>query len=292
MKRFSLYDARWRAGDYRPHFAAYYYREWTDFRMGFHAHPEIEIMYAISGSCCVETEERSFVLRGGDFILLDSGVPHRLVVEGDEACRMLNVEFSFIPCERELQSWGRLVDASPSLQSLVDRPAAWLSLSDTTHIQHTLKRLVLELDESGPERTGLANLLVGQLLVEIARLEDARHRGGGAGQSDRYVRQAVEYIHQHYDRDLKARDIASFVNLHPVYLQRIFRQHMRVSMSEYIMNIRVDKAKMLLGRTDIPIAEIADYVGLNSRQYFSEVFKRCTGQTPAAYRKSIELVSW
>jgi AraC-like DNA-binding protein len=45
---------------------------------------------------------------------------------------------------------------------------------------------------------------------------------------------------------------------------------------------------MLLARTDIPIAEIADYAGFNSRQYFSELFRKMTGTTPAAFRKSVE----
>ena len=61
---------------------------------------------------------------------------------------------------------------------------------------------------------------------------------------------------------------------------------MNVSITEYLTELRVEKAKMLLARTDVPIIEVADYIGLNSRQYFSMLFKKMTGMSPAAYRKS------
>lgn len=50
----------------------------------------------------------------------------------------------------------------------------------------------------------------------------------------------------------------------------------------------MEKAKMLLARTDIPITQIADYIGLNSRQYFSMLFRKLTGVTPIEYRRRAE----
>ncbi|MDQ0971538.1 AraC-like DNA-binding protein [Neobacillus niacini] len=44
---------------------------------------------------------------------------------------------------------------------------------------------------------------------------------------------------------------------------------------------------MLLADTDIPVIEISFYVGINSRQYFSNLFKKHTNMTPIEYRKSV-----
>ncbi|MBB3114526.1 AraC-like DNA-binding protein [Paenibacillus phyllosphaerae] len=291
MERFSLYDPKWLQGEYRPQIDAYYYRQWVDFHMGFHAHPQIEIMYAISGSCIVETYDQLLSLGSGDFILLDSCVPHRLVVDRTEPCRMLNVEFSFAPCSGIYPSFSQLASSTPALSAMLGQSKEWVVLSDPSDVQHTLKSLVLELDGGAEERTSMAHLLISQLLIHIARLAVDVQRSGADRQTDRYVRAAIQYIHQNYDRDIQAKDIAAHVNLHPVYLQRIFRPSMQQTMAEYLAVVRIEKAKMLLGRTDIPIAEIADYVGLNSRQYFSALFKRLTGVTPAAYRHSVELDS-
>lgn len=132
----------------------------------------------------------------------------------------------------------------------------------------------------------MTNLLIAQLLVRVARLSAEEAREGADRQIHRYVRTAAEYILQHYDCDIQAKDIAAAVNLHPVYLQRIFKANMNMSITEYLADLRVEKAKMLLAQTDVPIIEIADYVGLNSRQYFSMLFKKITGMSPAAYRKA------
>ncbi|MFB9327669.1 helix-turn-helix domain-containing protein [Paenibacillus aurantiacus] len=292
MESFSLFDEKWRLGDYRPQLDAYYYRQWIDFHMNEHAHPQVEIMYVISGRCIVETREQAVELGGGDFIVLDSWVPHRLVVNPAEPCRMLNVEFTFAPSGAVAPSMRQLAETSPALRMLLERRQPWFVLSDPSDVQITLRSLVLELDGHGGEREILSHLMIGQLLLQIARLYAEHQRSGLAPQTDRYVRQAVQYILQHYDCECQAKDVAAHVKLHPVYLQRIFRKQMGISMASYIIQVRMDKAKMLLGRTAIPIADIADYVGINSRQYFNELFKRTIGQTPAAYRRSVELVGW
>jgi len=48
----------------------------------------------------------------------------------------------------------------------------------------------------------------------------------------------------------------------------------------------MDKAKALLADTDIPVIEISHYVGINSSQYFSQVFKKHTNMTPVDYRRT------
>lgn len=54
---------------------------------------------------------------------------------------------------------------------------------------------------------------------------------------------------------------------------------------EYLTKIRIEKAKMLITQTDIPITKVASFIGMNSSQYFSKVFKKHIGITPSALRK-------
>ena len=101
------------------------------------------------------------------------------------------------------------------------------------------------------------------------------------------MKQSVEYIHHHYDCDIQVKEIAAAVSLHPGYLHRIFKAGMGCTMMDYLMRLRMEKARMLLEQTDIPVIDICSYVGVNSRQYFSTLFKRYTGVTPKAYRQSV-----
>lgn len=292
MEPFSLYRPELTIGAYHPTIAAYYYTQWEQFRMPFHAHNRAEIMYVLSGQCKVDTEHDSFALKKGDLILLDANISHRLIV-GDEPCRMLNVEFLFTERDGEaFPSLRELASADPALAAFLSEGFPYLVLKDVNDVPHTLRSLVLKLDDPVPGRDLMVRLLFSQLLLQVARLAAEAREGGAGWQGGLYVRQAKQYIHQHYDGDLQVKDIAAAVSVHPNYLHRIFKKQEGVSVLEYVTRYRIEKAKMLLAQADIPIIEIADYVGMNSRQYFSSVFKKQTGSTPVEYRKSIRASYW
>ncbi|MNC19886.1 Bifunctional transcriptional activator/DNA repair enzyme AdaA [compost metagenome] len=103
-----------------------------------------------------------------------------------------------------------------------------------------------------------------------------------------YVKQIIEFLHQNYDQPIQVGDVASAVNLHPGYMQRIFKTRTGKTIISYLTEVRIEKAKMLLLQTDVPILDISDYVGIGSRQYFHTLFKKYTGQTPTEYRNSMD----
>ncbi|KIL39307.1 AraC family transcriptional regulator [Gordoniibacillus kamchatkensis] len=283
MERFSLYRPELLDGDYHPRFEAYYYRQWDGFKMPYHAHDRAEIMYVISGSCEVHTEREAIALRKGEFIVLDAGVPHRLLVGQDQPCRMLNVEFVFVREACSFPALRQLAEGDPALAAFLREAQPVLVLRDPSDVQHALRSLVLHLDSREPGRELMVRLLFAQLLLQTARLA-AEARESGQEASERYVRQAIRYMHQHYDCGLQVKDIAAAVNVHPGYLHRIFKRQTGVTVLEYLTSYRIVKAKMLLGKDDVPVGDIADYIGLGSRQYFSAVFKKHTGLTPQQYR--------
>lgn len=283
-------------GDYSPRFFAYYYKQWNNYRMPFHHHNSTEIMYLISGSCTVDVRQReghteSFHLKRGELIILDAHIPHRLIVEEGASCRMLNVEFGFKAYEGVAPSIGRLAREEKHLASLLKTPFSSLVLPDPEEVYYVLKSLVLELDQRGTAGGSLSHLLFCEMLLRIARLQDEKLRSS-LQPTEFYVRRSIEFLHQNYDRTIQVKDIASAVNLHPGYLHRIFKTYTGRTITDYLNVLRMEKARMLLAQSDIPVAEIADYVGVSSRQYFHLLFKKYSGLTPVEYRNSIERHSW
>ncbi|MCZ8522686.1 MULTISPECIES: AraC family transcriptional regulator [Paenibacillus] len=291
MKHGSLYASALTEGEYRPQAVAYYYKQWNGFRMPYHRHDATEIMFIISGSCTVEAERSPGqytceTLKKGDFILLDANVAHRLFVEEEAPCRMLNVEFYFHPEPGVAPSVGQLAAKEASMKALLLSPAPYLVLNDPDEVYHTLKSLVLELDAGVPDDEGvMAQLLFSQLLLRIARLRQSAEQSAGQP-AEFYVLRCIGYMRQHYDQDLRVKQIAAIVNLHPGYLQRIFKGQTGRTLTEFLTEIRMEKAKMLLLQTDIPVIDISGYVGVGSRQYFHLLFKKYTGLTPVAFRQS------
>ena len=255
-----------------------------------HGHEWTEIMYVMSGTCRVEVNATAIDMKKGEFIVVGVGVPHRLLVK--QSCRMLNLEFGFVDDGDDGDSLiGSVAQGEQAFHRLLASPASYLVLRDPDEVLHSLKSLVLELDSRGKQGSVFATVLLAQLMVRIARLQKEAS-ASGTQTEERYIRIALDFLRQNYDRDMQVRDVASAINLHPGYLQRIFKQATGRTLVEELTAIRIGKAKMLLKMTDIPVTEIYDYVGVGSRQYFHALFKRHTGQTPVAYRESPENELW
>jgi two-component system response regulator YesN len=101
------------------------------------------------------------------------------------------------------------------------------------------------------------------------------------------VQKAKAYIDSHYmDEDLTLKSVAEKVGLSPPYLSAVFKREMNENFSDYLTKVRIRHAKELLCRSTKLIYEVAEEVGFRDYRYFSQVFKRLTGQTPRAFQSS------
>lgn len=281
----SLYNKELLEGKYYPNIVFYYFREWNGYYMDAHAHNEVEIMYAINGKCSIDIDGKLISMKNGDFILLDANASHGLVVEMGKPCRMLNIQFVF---EKEAGIFPNLreIAANSNLfMKFLELKKPYVVLKDSDEVYTSLKSLINELGENKEESSLIINSQMLQLLLQIARLT-IKAENKRLESSDIYVKRAMQYMQHNYDCDINTGDIAAEINIHPVYLHRIFKERTNSTIIEYLTRLRLEKAQMFLANTDISIIEISNYIGINSRQYFSYVFKKHTGMTPAGYRKA------
>ena len=75
------------------------------------------------------------------------------------------------------------------------------------------------------------------------------------------------------------------VNYNYIYVSRVFKKYIGVTMIEYLTQKRIDLAKVYLSTTKMNIAQIAEEVGYPYPYRFNQVFKQYTNDTPKAYRK-------
>ena len=76
--------------------------------------------------------------------------------------------------------------------------------------------------------------------------------------------------------------------LNPAYLSRLFRKETGLSLTDYMVEQRLRKAKAELESTNIKISDIAVSVGYSNFSHFSKLFKKLTGLTPQEYRKKYQ----
>jgi len=96
---------------------------------------------------------------------------------------------------------------------------------------------------------------------------------------------ALEYIGRNYMRDdISLKSVSSAVNLTPTYFSSLFKKEIGMNFSEYLTNLRVEKAKELLCCTSKLISEISYEVGFADYRYFGQIFKKNTGYTPRDFQ--------
>lgn len=102
------------------------------------------------------------------------------------------------------------------------------------------------------------------------------------------VVKAKRYIENHFDTQIKLKDIADSVHLSEIYFHNIFTESVGISPHQYLIDCRIENAKKLLWNSDIPICEVAEKSGFGCQQYLNKVFKKETGMTPVSYRKTFQ----
>ena len=100
-----------------------------------------------------------------------------------------------------------------------------------------------------------------------------------------YVREALFFIGQNYQRDLSVEEIAVSCGLHRNYLARIFKEVTGESPQQFLMHYRMAKAEQMLKESNLPIREISVRVGYPNPLHFSRAFKSVYQLSPRAYRQ-------
>jgi len=105
-------------------------------------------------------------------------------------------------------------------------------------------------------------------------------------QPSRPLRQAQELLHAQFAEPLTLMQIAEAVGVHPMHLARLFRQHCRCTLGEYVRQLRVDYACRELVSSDASLVEIALAAGFSDQSQFCRTFKRHTSLTPLQFRQT------
>ncbi len=93
-----------------------------------------------------------------------------------------------------------------------------------------------------------------------------------------------EFVRQNYQNEINLQEIADRFFFSREYISRKFKQEFDETITDYVMKIRMEKAKELLENPHLKIYEIANHVGYQNEKYFSKLFKKLIGLRPNEYR--------
>ncbi|AET68573.1 response regulator containing CheY-like receiver domain and AraC-type DNA-binding domain [Desulfosporosinus orientis DSM 765] len=99
------------------------------------------------------------------------------------------------------------------------------------------------------------------------------------------IQKAAEFIKINFRKKITIENIAQAVYLSPCYISRLFKQNLGCTISEYITQVRIENAKMMLKSSQYNVTQVAKESGFEDPTYFARVFKKIEGITPSRYRQ-------
>ncbi|MGF7142292.1 AraC-like DNA-binding protein [Anaerotaenia torta] len=238
------------------------------------------LMLIYDGSAEFEYDHVSFRVSRGDLVFCRPGTRRRMHTFSDNLMKAYAIDFQYIcPVFRD-NAWELLHPELPfsSLQRIEDEYLL-LKLFDMFS-KLTKSSLSGKSYDPFRNRALLAEVLT--LLIQYKGSSQYNYS------SLRKVNAVINYMTEHYSGSITLMDLADFARISPSYLGSIFKKVTGKPVIDYLIGIRINKAKALLA-DGFSITETARLVGFNDIFYFSRVFKKQEGISPSQYKSSLQI---
>lgn len=156
-------------------------------------------------------------------------------------------------------------------------------------LKSTLNQLSAEYLSQQPGNEIVINKLTEVVIIELLRIDFGRSGKDTfiGALHDKQISLALKLMHAEPEEPWTLEKLAEKVALSRAGFTKRFRDLVGQPMFEYLTNLRMQRARMLLRETTYSIYDVANRVGYDSDLSFSKAFKRATGMTPTSYRKSV-----
>jgi AraC family transcriptional regulator len=206
----------------------------------------------------------------------------------------------FVPAGQPSYWRSRANNISESILRIYLQPKLVTQIVESSELDAARIDLTHRYDGSAPQLHQIALMLLAELqsggimgelyiesLTQLLVIELLRHYSRAQtitsvkpGLTHARIQSAIDYIHAHLGCDLTLMRIAASINISPSHFASLFKQATGDSLHQYVIKQRVERAKLLLTTTDLPIASIAFQVGFSSQSHLNQHCKRLTGMTP------------
>lgn len=230
-----------------------------------HYHDMYELYYLDAGNREYFIENKLFSVSAGDIVLIPPGKLHR--TGGEHGVRTL-VNF-----KREFLEKVYTTQTVDELLTCFDR---WLLTPNREQLSACIYQLK-KMENSDDEMEKAISL--GMLLLELTKCK-------GREFANDNVSAIIGYINVNYHRIHSIEEIAAQFFISKYHLCRIFKNAMKMTVIEYLNQVKIRQACYLLVNTKKDMNEISRLCGFHSAAYFSKVFRNLMDQRPMEYRKN------
>jgi AraC-like DNA-binding protein/quercetin dioxygenase-like cupin family protein len=255
-----------------------------------HWHDELQFVLIVQGEALFHVNDQKIVVSQGDGLFINSGSMHMAEDHGkNDNCIYLCLNLSphfVVPSELYVKYVHPYISATNVPYLLIKRELSWGAqvLNAIRHVKKDLDEQppLYEMNVASHLLTMWKHLITSGYVLEYNPSEIIKSRR---------MKDMVEWIHIHFADPIKLEDIARAGQLSRSETCRYFKQMLKITPLQYVIDYRIRKSVELLQIPDHSITEIAYEVGFNSTSYFINQFRKTMQITPLKFRKEMKLRS-
>lgn len=238
---------------------------------GPHARNHYLFHYVISGRGVLYADDNAYTIEGGHGFLIVPGVPTTYVADREDPWEYTWIEFDGLRARESLSLAG--ISRHQPVYTPLNREAGLL-------LEEQMLYIVNHSQASPIRQIGQGFLFLDQLVQSSAGQRPQTQRR----LRDFYMKEALSFIEQNYQRDISIEEIAAFCGLNRSYFGKVFRDTMGESPQAFLLHYRMARAAQLLKESTLPISAISAMVSYANQLHFSRAFKSVYGAAPRDYR--------
>jgi len=172
------------------------------------------------------------------------------------------------------------------LLSSVELP--WRSPLMHYGVDESLHRLFIQMLEVAEGIPPLAGVIHTGLVMQMAALIQSRlqlQREQGGRREESFVWRAKQYMASALDQPVDMKVLANSFGVSYPHFRRVFKTSTGLPPQQYLLNLRVNRAKQLMDEAGVKLSDVARRAGFDDPYYFSRVFKQKTGLPPSRWRR-------
>lgn len=253
-----------------------------------HKHDFIEIRYIFSGSCEYILDGKSYIVKSGDILMCNPGVEHsNIFISSKEPTVEFHIAFTNIHIKNLPKNTLYSSNSSPLMYISSNHRQEFVKCCYEILAEQETKKLCNDLMIKSLFMKLLVLLFREIFLDEKISNKNQLVLGYTFESSNKtyVVNTIISYLNENYTRKISLNKISQNMYLSPVYISKLFKEETGESPINYLIQIRLEKAKdILIHKTTSNIKDIAKSVGYDDAYYFSKLFKKYYGVAPSHYK--------
>ena len=199
----------------------------------------------------------------GDLFFCKAKIGNTIIADEEKPFLLTGIDFSLKGTEQEI------LDSIPEKINILSHSS---SISLILHMINEFKEGKIYSNE-------ICNSLLKAFIFETLKNSKL-----GLNTEENVKIKILRYIEGNYNKSITYKDISIIVNYHKNSINRILKNITGLSLREYVISLRINKAKELLQYSSKTISEISEFCGYNTPIFFSRQFKEKTGKKPSEFR--------